>query len=175
MRYGEILLERNILNLHEIDAFVDEMAAHAQTPAVRQWVRAMLPAYLKKTYNRIQKVQTHDLGRYWRRGQEPSWAVQAIRNNDLETVILDVDLRDEVSQTIDYLESDAANHNLGRIPFEVALQRSKQWHAALAAQSHSAPIGTGQQEKAVKSYPDGSRWVQLTTREALDQRGQGHG
>ena len=169
MRYGQILLERNILNVKNIDLWVKNLAARAQNPGVKQWVQTMLPAYLKKTYDKLQKVQPAQLPLYFPKGKIPDWATKGAEQGDLYIVQLDDELQEQVSQVIDYLESEVTNHNLARIPFEVAAQRSKEWHQRLAT---SADTSTGPtQAKLVKAYPDGYKWVLLTTQACLDHEG----
>lgn len=164
MRYRELLLERNILNLDEIQRFVAQVVPRAHNPAVRQWLQTALTAYLKKTYKRVSKVPTHDLARYWQAGQEPAWAVQAAEKDDLFTAVLDDELREQVGQVIDYLEAEGPN--LGRLSFESAAQKSLQWHRSMAAQQVTPAHVEGTQ--VVKTYPEGIQWVQLLTPAALD-------
>lgn len=170
MRYRHLLFERNILNLNDITSFVERMAARAQSPAVQQWVRSMVPPYLKKTYPRLEPVSAHELPRYWPPGREPSWAVQAAEQADLFKVVLDGELQQQVSEVIDYLESEAG-HNLGRLPFEAALKRSQQWHHDLAQQT-TEPTADQAGAEVFKSYADGSKWWLLPTPACLDAEGE---
>ncbi len=172
MRYRQLLFERNILNIADIEQFTKQMATRAHSQQIKAWLTTMLPSYLKKTYQKTQPVDASEADRYFQ-GELPAWAENGLRTGDLLKVQLDNELREKVSQTVDYLESEAAQqHNLGRIPFEVALQRSEQWHQALAAVFNITDRKLDSDGiKLFKAYPYGFKWVILTDKACLDHEG----
>lgn len=170
MRALEILLERNVLNVPELQRFAAQVAAQAPTPAIRDYVGNQLLAFLKKRYDRVRPAEAQEVHRFFA-GRVPEWASRGLQQNDLHVVLVDDALRQQVEGVIDWLGSqDVHGVNLGRMPFEVAMEKSVEWHRRLAHRTTTVATNQGGTE-VIRRYPNRYTWNRLLTPDALDHEG----
>ena len=174
----ELLLERNILNLNELDVELDNFADYAQNRNSKVWVKKTLRKWI------INKMDADAKGNT-RRGSSrvrlakvdansPDWAQEAANRKDadgkpipLYTVHVDDALRDEVRHIIDYLNANPQFDRVGDM--EQARKAAKNWVRELVAQGGQLSEEGG--IEVVHTFTDGYFWVKVFGEDALKREG----
>jgi hypothetical protein len=174
----ELLLERNIVNLNELDVELDNFADYAQNRNGKVWVKKTLRKWI------INKMDAEPDGKT-RRGSSrvrpakldansPDWAHAAAKRKDEEgnriplyTVHIDDALRDEVRHIIDYLNANPEFDRVGDM--EQARNAARNWIRELVAQGSQISEEGG--IEVVHTFTDGYFWVKVFGKDALKREG----
>lgn len=172
MESFELLLERNIVNMNELDEELDNFVDYAQAKNGKTWIKKTLRKWI------INKLDADAQGNT-RRGSSrvrlakitansPEWAIEAQKRKDkLYTVHLDDDIRSEVRHILDYLNANPTVTRLGDM--EQARSAAKNWIREMVAK------GSQQSEEGgievVYTFTDGYFWVKVFGKPALEREG----
>jgi len=162
-----LLLERNILNTHIINNWIDFFLAHSEdygrSEKISSWIKSNLKNYLLREYpnlNRVTHVNPDDM--------QP-WVQKALDKKDLYDIIMTQDFRDQIYHVIDYFRANP-DLNISRISVPEAIRQSERWTEELNKKASDKEDKTGLEE--VRKYPDGFRWVKVTSAQSLDREGK---
>lgn len=158
----QLLLERNIVNQDEINALINDLSQNATNDKVRNWLKKTFRKHILNNYGEVKPYQAKD--------SDPDW----MKSNDPLTVSFDRFFKSEAREVVDYLNtirgSINMNYNQARTAMIVhqAQQRKEaereQNKDETANKSKAAESGT----EVVKEYSSGIKWVNLTSKEALE-------
>ena len=163
---AEIVLARNVINVDEIEKFVNEF--RTEKPSVDKWLRANLRNWLIRDSEAGElKLKPDEPGLK----ELPSWAKKAVEQGEaLYDVVIDKPLRDKIDHVIDYLKSDDAPKRLDALTVPEAMKQADAWTKMLTKKKVN-PLDAAEGEKIIKKYPDGFTWRELTNEAALSREG----
>jgi hypothetical protein len=168
----ELLLERNIVNMNELDEELDNFADYAQHKNGKMWVKKTLRKWIINKLDADAKGNTRRGSTRVRPAKitkdSPEWAIEAQKRKDeLFTVHVDDALRDEVRHILDYLNANPTVDRLGDM--DQAKAAAKNWIREMVAK------GSQQSEEGgieiVHVFTDGYFWVKVFGKEALEREG----
>jgi len=187
-RVVNYLLELNVLNIQQIERELRNLAARAVHPQARKWVTTVARNYVvnladeemeaeyeKYTPKRPKKGIHTDMPEP---EKLPGWAQQAIGSGgDIHFFNPAQPRRRALWKTIEtivdwfntFRKDDPTLNRLDRVSFDQARKEATEWRDAV----DSNPWQHIKDRPTVyKSYPDGMKWVKLTTDMHLKREGQ---
>ena len=140
----------------------------------REWVRANLRNYLYRDIPGLEEIDAEDVYSM----PYPDWAVVAVENGETvyqlipsyETQEALKELELDINLVVDYLNSEESPRNPVTMSIPDAIDKAKQWakHARTQVEAQAAIDGT----IVVMEFPDGFKWRQIRTGEALEIEGR---
>jgi hypothetical protein len=170
--FNYLLLERNIVNIDAIERFLDNIGYdRINLPRIKNWLNSNLKNYLLREYDNIHKLDIDPSNMYLAtKVKKEPWIQKAIdKGEELFIVRLTGALENQISHVLDYFQFNP-NLNISRISVPEAIRQSIQWTGQLNKKASDQEDVQGTQE--VRKYPDGFRWVKVTSKQALDREGK---
>jgi len=163
---------RNIVNLEEIDKFIDPFVDYVtdnNTPLemdklVIEWLNNQFKNYIKNRYEKVYKVTTFE-------DSDPDWLKDGVKNGTaLEVNLSNRELSAQLYHIIDYFLSLSLSElkKIHKLTFEVAVDKSKKWTKTL--QKNNLTVDSSG-EVIVRKYSGNIVWKRLLTPEALEKEG----
>jgi len=172
-----LLLERNIVNTDIIDKYIYFLIYNwvdgrhlAESAKIKKWINSNLKNYMLREHEDItpfNNMSTLGIDSY--RAKEP-WIQKAIdRGDKLYFLTISIVFRNKIIHVLDYFEANP-DLNISRISIPEAIRQSERWTEELnkKALDNEDPSGL----KEVRKYPDGFRWVKVTSAQSLDREGK---
>jgi ankyrin repeat protein len=176
------LNERNIVNVQEVDRYIDEFVRGTDKPEIKRWFKTRLRKFILNDFEGTYEVSAdHAYDNY---GDEP-WVVDLVKSGETEFEIIDfdndeaLDLNDDLGHVLDYftyvldhpreVPREFRINDITRISVSDAIEKSLDWTEWLVRQG----AGTGSKDDSteVLSLSGGYKWVQLSSQAALDYEG----
>ena len=164
-----LLLERNIVNSREVEDLVESF--HAIRADIKKWLKSNLKNYILRDYDDFLDFDPHRDHRYLdaKKKTDP-WIEKAIdRGEKLFLVRISTALENQIYHVLDYFRANP-NLNISRISVPEAIRQSEQWTERLNKKASDQEDVAG--TETVRKYPDGFRWVKVTSKQALDREGK---
>lgn len=164
----QILLERNIANSSEVDAFITSSAERARQPAAKKWVNTTFRKWVINVYPNISAVSNVP-------PNAEEWLKQAIeRGDDVVNVSLSEKLRNLIDHIVDFLNDYEQRTGKTQINMSVddAQAAAKAWVVEMNKQ---VEISKEKEETGISvifEFPDGHRWVSVESDAALGREGK---
>jgi len=165
-----LLLERNIINIPFIDAFIKSYIKDIQgnvnvnNSKYIRWAESNLKNYLIREHPTISRVY------YIEPGRMQPWMRKAMERGDtLYEVNITGEFFQQIYHVLDYFRANP-DLNISRMSVPEAIRQSERWTEELNKKASSAEDKTGLEE--VRKYPDGFRWVKVTSAQSLDREGK---
>ena len=156
-------MERNIFNLVQMDAWLEELFSHiGGREDIRLWVRRNLRNYLLREYEQLQVLETlpHDA---------PLWAKRDFaKGRVIQRVCLGPVFRGQIAHVLDLFLAKPWLR-LERLSVSDALLHAQRWDAELSRQVAVAEDLRG--IRPVILYDNGWSWVQVLSKDALHREG----
>lgn len=162
----EFLAElRNVANVEELKDILAGIAARIQSPMHQKWFVKNGLKYFVNQGEATQITDPRQLQKIFGIPNVPDWAKQAMQSPDgLWEILMSQEEYSDLDGMVDWINT------LPEQPIQMNLERAKAesdaWHARFAQQQ----AGTEEQESDVKTimeFPDGSKWVELMSHNAL--------
>jgi len=164
-----LLLERNIVNTDSIDRVIDsmiQMRPHT-TQQMKKWLETNLRNYLLREYEPVEDVT--NTYKIYRDSVHP-WTQSALdRGDKLLQVNLTPASIQQFYHVLDYFIA-SPNLNISRISVPEAIRQSEEWTKQLNKKASGNDDLEGIKE--VRKYPDGTHWVEVFSKKALDREGK---
>lgn len=143
---------RNIVNIEEIDKYVQSLLDRAKTDNVKRWLKKTFRKYLINNYQEVEKVSEP-------KKSYPDYINDAIKSGQDVFIVTNLDAL-EIYSVIDYLNTlDEINFG-----YEQALKKSKEWHKDLAQNAGTYGGRIKDRSKIIKTYDNGYSWRKLVTK-----------
>ena len=160
------LIARNIVNLEEIDEFLESfLDFEDQSIEIHNWINGPLKYYLKNKYEEVKLVKKA-------KKSDPDWLKKGIEEGT--ALFIDLthpDLTRKINHCIDYFKSleERELKKIHKLTFEVAVTKSEEWTKQL---QKNAPIEIDESgESVIRKYKNGVTWKRLLTKESLQKEG----
>jgi len=163
-----LLLERNIINITQLNNSIAALVnIHGDMERISKWIKSNLKNYLLREYPA--EWVPEDLLHRFKEYDEP-WVKKAIQRGDkFYSVLPDRDFNQQISHVLDYFRVNP-DLNISRISVPEAIRQSERWTEELNKKASDKEDKTGLEE--VRKYPDGFRWVKVTSAQSLDREGK---
>lgn len=162
-----LLLERNILNVHDIDAYINMHFVENHGRAdIQNWFKSNLRNYL------LRQHPDHIVSSTFARREyiDMPWVNKALdRGEEVSIVAIDHELRTQVNHIRDFFRANP-NINISRMTFQEALRQADLWTEQMNKRTTDIDDKAG--INVVRKYPDGFRWVKVISQQALDREGK---
>lgn len=167
MRFREILVEANVLNMKDVDAFIAEHIPPNADPRIAQFFQRNLRRWLINNDEFHQQVVDVP-------DDAPAWAHEAADKDMLVSFQPNAGLNDFVSHLGDALTEIATVEprlldRLARLDPIGVRNLTDEFYARRRSQAVTVTHMPG--EKPLIEYPDGARWIELTTPECMEYEG----
>lgn len=167
---SELILARNVLNIPEIETWIDEtfMEKTADNPEIQKWLKSNLKNFMVKEYEQVEPIRSVD-DVY----DAPEWLKKALeKGEEVFNVQLyeDKAFKDKIDHIIDFFRSPEAPPKLDRVTVPEAIKQSNEWTKRLSKKKVDV-VKAEEGEEIVKTYEDGYTWRNLTTEAALTREG----
>jgi len=165
-----LLLERNIINIKEIDGYINMLKSEVyHFSDIGNWIARNLKNYLLRQHP-VHPVDSRNIISTFGK-QEGSWIQKAIdRNEELSIISLDTEFRNTVYHILEYFHAVTPQLNISRMTFQEAERQADEWTEEQNKKASDKEDKTGLEE--VRKYPDGFRWVQVISKQSLDREGK---
>jgi hypothetical protein len=162
-----LLLERNIVNVHDVDAYINMHFVENHGRAdMQNWFKSNLRNYLLRQHP-VNAVATSFARRNY---EDMPWVNKALdRGEEISVVPLDTELRTQVNHIIDFFRANP-NLNISRMSFQEAERQADLWTEEMNKKASDVDDKDGVQ--IVRKYPNGFSWVKVTSPQALDREGK---
>ena len=170
MKIKEILLELNVANVKEVDAFVSQY--NFSSPFIKSWFKKQVRNYV---LNNEEFAEPHVP-----RQHDEEWMHKAHERGE-QIVIIHVDrqFENQLNHIIDWLywltEQDSIEatrilQKLPRLTVPMAIQKSEQWTEWLNKKASSSEDEEGLE--IIMKFKDGFSWVLLKSKQCYDREGK---
>jgi len=158
MKYLIELYARNIINVDEVDSYIESF--NYRDEKILKWLKKKARKYIIEEFNANQITYDESM---------PDWA----KNGDVFEVVLTEDLTDQINEIIDYLNNvliETPEFDIQFIKWEEAVKNSNEFHNELVKiskdnidKSHSS-LG-----KIYHKFENGFFWTELLSEDALEE------
>ena len=169
------LIERNVVNLQDIPAFIKSLAQRAETEQGKKWLQTTLRNWIINKFEGATRFdQLPPATQQNLRQNGPDWLERAIERGE-PLYYLDfnsnaaTELRQHIDHVIDYFNANP-EERLERVSVEAAEQAADKWTEAQSRKAAVEEDANGVKE--MLAFPDGYRWVEVISPEALNREGQ---
>jgi hypothetical protein len=183
-----ILLELNVLNLEHIERELRNLAARAVHPQAKRWLQTVARNYIinlegqeAETEYSVYSPKRPKKGIHTDMPEPerlPDWAKRTIGDKG-DVHFFDPaqprrrQLWQDLETIVDWFNTwpanDPAINRLDRVNFQSARQQAKQWRAEI---DKNPWLHIKDKPQVVKTYPDGMKWVRMSTDMHLTREGQ---
>lgn len=168
----DFLIERDVVNAGEIKKWVASISGRVQSDVSQKWFQSQLYQFLINRYDSrkdVVQIQQAPPG-------SPDWLVQKLAmGGELFNITPSTEVSEMAMSVIDYINA-WGEENPGREPrmrWEQAATQADDWHKEMKNVSVSAE--ENEQDLAeiatIYEFPDGFKWVDLTTEACLKREG----
>ncbi|MFA5025122.1 MAG: PcfJ domain-containing protein [Candidatus Shapirobacteria bacterium] len=173
-----LLLERNIVNTEDVDFFLRSLKndvvrgiPDVHRNKIVKWVDSNLKNYLLREYPDVQKyTQAYSQQVIAHHKKEKPWIQKAMdRGDELFRIAISTGFLNQITHVLDYF-AENPNINISRISVPEAIRQSDEWTKNLNKKALDVEDNTG--TKTLRKYPDGFRWVEVTSKLSLDREGK---
>jgi len=173
-----LILERNITNAEVVDTFLHYAALEIPhiipTDArdkIKKWLNSNAKNYLLREYPGVVDFLTgYSKPILDKRIKEKPWIQKAIdRGDELLALRITETFKNELYHVIDYF-SAIPDLNISRMSVPEAIKQSKKWTEDINKKASDKEDATG--TETIRKYPDGFRWVKVTSAQSLDREGK---
>lgn len=160
-----LLLERNILNVHDIDAYIHMLTIDTQRQDIQKWFKSNLRNYLLR-HRPLNNVATSFARRNY---PEMPWVNKALdRGEEVSIVQIDTGLRNQVNHIRDYFRANP-RVNISRVTFQEASRQADIWTEQMNKKEAEEDL---KGLEIVRKYPNGFHWAKVTSQQALSREGK---
>ena len=137
----------------------------------KKWLRSNLKNYMLRDYNDLRDFADGGNEIYLQNKKKANpWIQKAIdRGEELFIARLTTGLENQLRHVLDYFRANP-NLNISRISVPEAIRQSEEWTERLNKKASDQEDVAG--TETVRKYPDGFRWVKVTSKQALDREGK---
>ncbi|MFA5025425.1 MAG: PcfJ domain-containing protein [Candidatus Shapirobacteria bacterium] len=161
-----LLLERNIVNVHDIDAYINlHVLECGNRIDIAKWMKSNLRNYLLRQYPT--NIVASSFAR--RNYNDMPWVNKALdRGEEVSIVSINQELRTQVNHIRDFFRANP-NINISRMSFQEALRQTDVWVEKMNRKEVEEDLAG---LKIVRKYPDGFQWVKVVSPQALGREGK---
>lgn len=167
MKYTIELIARNIVNLQDIDTFISFIILdqNIQKQEIKIWLNKSLKDYIKNELQTVKPVTTV-------KKNDPEWLKKSVEDGTALKVNFNRGFKNQIFHIIDYFNSlpPVELTKIVKIPFKIAIDKSKEWLQQLHEQSSIEEDFEG--IETVRSYKEGYSWVRVESGKALNREGK---
>lgn len=157
---------RNITNMNEINNLIQDFIEDGdiESPEIINWLHKPFMKYIQDRCPNV-ILDTKISPSY------PDWLKESIKEGTAFKLPISNELRQQVEHIIDYFSSmdDKELEKIYKIPYEVAVAKSKEWTKTIV--KHDALIPDENGESLIREYNDKCKWVRILTPNALNIEG----
>ena len=155
-----LIVARNVVNQEDIDKFLKSF--EPQEERITKWLKSNLRNYI------LNDLDLHD---YHKKAGEPSWVDKARERGDkLFEFKESQQFKTDVAHVLDFFKSEDSPKILERVTFPDAKKAAEKWTQKLTRKASNEEDESGVIE--VRKYPSNFRWVELTSKKALEREGK---